>query len=746
MIQDTVYRIQDTITKKMLKNLSLKIKILLILLLLTLLPLSLIILITSSNVGDSFEKEALEDMQALAHSKAISTEILINSYRENVAVISKLTTVMSYTTRIKTSKEKEIYDEFYRFKAVNPSIDEIAIVDLNGLTIVCTNRQFIGEDRSKTLAFVNQSRDVFVEQIFEKDARGTSVFLIFSTKIFNYSKDEYIGVLTVKVKGDILNRLMKVNLPGTTEAYIINKNNLMIAGSMFGSKVEEQLINTELVVKTFTEKTGARGIYDNYKSQKVLGATNYLPSTQWVAVVEQNVEESIPSSVSFMWVALVVIVCLIVAFLLWMLINKMIIEPIAEAEVVMRNLNLGGNLGGRLNYESENEIGRFTNEFNKSLENFKIIFKHFRSIASGFANSTGILKKGIEITSEGTVKRLEQLGSITSSINDIDRIIGSYTKSISEKTSDFEKMKNFAQNATASENLNEINGKQEEETIKLKNELESFSNNLHNQLVSLDKTLEFIQQKSREIPSKTTGGITEASPVPQDVNLSESPDSIAETLEDIELLKLNLEIATIRSEVESEIFNDFVSEINRLAHMVEQHISNVPNIYERLKEVPQSGMAAPESLTKISDKAKESRMDSNFKIDSFNDVINQTVSTFNTLVDSVKGYMEKISVIQTSLSNLSENQTKIFNIAKEKEKLMEQFIGMADVFKETILQVNETQDKIKQNIGRITNSVSRLAEIAKRDQEMSESSNRIADEIVEKATNLSETVKKFRAE
>ena len=80
---------------------------------------------------------------------------------------------------------------------------------------------------------------------------------------------------------------------GTSEAYLVNKNKLMLTSSRFIDNVLlRQEVDTLPVNTAIKEGKEIFGIYRDYRNVPVVGASKYIKSMNWILLVEVDVWEA----------------------------------------------------------------------------------------------------------------------------------------------------------------------------------------------------------------------------------------------------------------------------------------------------------------------------------------------------------------------------------------------------------------------------------------------------------------------
>ena len=156
-------------------------------------------------------------------------------------------------------------------KDIDPDILEIEILNDKGKVLASTSQEQIGKDKSHEdyfmvpFLFQEQRGSHFSDDLKSSEVLSSELELVFSSILTDKFFHRPLGVITTKVKGEILQDMLEKlsDLSGSAEGfeeerhhcdiYIVNSDKLMIAGS------------------SCTEETGLGKIIDTMQVEEVLG-------------------------------------------------------------------------------------------------------------------------------------------------------------------------------------------------------------------------------------------------------------------------------------------------------------------------------------------------------------------------------------------------------------------------------------------------------------------------------------------
>lgn len=270
-----------------------------------------------------------------------------------------------------------------RKKILNEYIHGINVVDLNGRVIISTSNDEIGKDESGHNYFSVAKNNLkygqaYIEDVISGHHHGFNLPAIaVSAPLFDIKTKEKIGILINYFYINELKSVFKilrnedasgVETGKTFEAYLINKDNMMITESRFlDDAVLKQRVDTEPVKRCREKNEGMSGMYPDYRNIPVFGASICLDKG-WVLLAEIDEAEvvsgikDIKTNILYLFLGIITGTSIIVY-----IISKNIVNPIEKFVEVCRKI-AAGDLRQRINIESRDEIGELAKSFNEMAE------------------------------------------------------------------------------------------------------------------------------------------------------------------------------------------------------------------------------------------------------------------------------------------------------------------------------------------------------------------------------------------
>lgn len=191
---------------------------------------------------------------------------------------------------ISSRSQKSTYEEVDK----TSDVLSIGVWDINGNVIADTNNDLVG-----TQAMPNHFAGVMTRGTyfggFEVDPATGQHILVFGHNIVSEVDGKVSGVVIMTVDADPLDAVMNnehVDMGETGEAYLIDKNYMMITESRFGDDVVlKQKVESEAAVKCLRDGEQMVGTYTSYHGELVSGATMNLKDLGWCLIAEMRNSE-----------------------------------------------------------------------------------------------------------------------------------------------------------------------------------------------------------------------------------------------------------------------------------------------------------------------------------------------------------------------------------------------------------------------------------------------------------------------
>ncbi len=193
--------------------------------------------------------------------------------------------------------------------------------------------------------------------------------------------------------------LQKVIRKGTTrEAYIVNKDKLMVTASRFMEKTFlKQPVNTAAVIHSLNNRGAFSGIYKDYRGEWVMGFSRFIKDTDWVLLVETDLHEAFHPIKRVRFIAFVAFAGSIGSILILVSIATLrIVKNISSVEKAIQNVSRG-NLNAHLENHKGDEIGRLAASFNDMTIALKQSKDALRNLFDAANDPMFIIKEGEKI-------------------------------------------------------------------------------------------------------------------------------------------------------------------------------------------------------------------------------------------------------------------------------------------------------------------------------------------------------------
>lgn len=263
------------------------------------------------------------------------------------------------------------------------TIHEIYVISLDGRIAGSTDASEIGMDVSNETFFKNTKEGLILTEDISGHERVPEIYV--STPVLDRTSEKQIGILVNFILLTELDELINGsfivkhggkswfnNKQGTFEAYIVNKDNLMLTRSRFIKDATlNQKVDTIPVRKCFESTTDFSGFYKDYRGIDVIGASACMPQMKWTLVTEIDTAEVERPLLEVRNSALkegaIIIGVIGVLFIIFLRNIVMQLRRISYAskEIAEGNYNIA------LPVKSNDEIGTLSDSFNRMVKDIK---------------------------------------------------------------------------------------------------------------------------------------------------------------------------------------------------------------------------------------------------------------------------------------------------------------------------------------------------------------------------------------
>ncbi|HHT9105880.1 MAG TPA: ATP-binding protein [Candidatus Wujingus californicus] len=291
---------------------------------------------------------------------------MLNNNPDNKHIIRKFNDYMVY----KTNLNKDFYETF----VLNPA----------GIIVASSNKKSIGRIEFGADYFTYGKHGTYVKDVYMDENTG-EYSIAFAAPVLKKRGDKFLGVLVIRFNANRLNEIVTGKKTGikddagsflrrgmTSEAYIVNKNYMLITSSRFKENaILKQQSKTEPVTIALHYGKEVTGVYKNYMDKSVIGATRYLKKTGWILLVETEESEAYSPISKFKNRAITVVgICIVAVIFISFFVSRGIINPIILLVNGMKRV-AQGDLNFRLETNLKDELGELTASFNLMTDDVK---------------------------------------------------------------------------------------------------------------------------------------------------------------------------------------------------------------------------------------------------------------------------------------------------------------------------------------------------------------------------------------
>lgn len=291
---------------------------------------------------------------------------ILNHQPDNERIVQKFNDYMVY----KTNLNKDFYETF--------------VLNNAGIIVASSNGNRIGKIESGADYFTHGKAGTYVKDIYLDESTG-EYSLAFAAPILKKRGGKFLGILVIRFDANKLNEITTgkrtvgkedagsfLRRGKTSEAYIVNKNHLLITHSRFTENaILQQPVNTQPVATALNAGREVVGVYKNYMGRNVIGATRYLKKIGWVLLVETDESEAYSPISRFKYRAITMAgICIVGVIFVSFFVSRGIINPIILLVNGMKRV-AAGDLNFRVETHLKDELGELTASFNHMTDDIK---------------------------------------------------------------------------------------------------------------------------------------------------------------------------------------------------------------------------------------------------------------------------------------------------------------------------------------------------------------------------------------
>ncbi len=529
----------------------------------------------------------------------------------------------------------------------------VFLTDTAGTIVYDSMREIEGADLSDR-DYLQSSLEgrVTWSELFYSDVIHEYCIVVSAPVYGSGTSGRIVGSVNITLYANDLNAIVHEGLEElgqTGDAYLVDANGLLQTDTRLGEYTTDAAMNVsietravELLASPIREgnlEFEAQEVYDDYLGNPVLGAlaVTMLGDDPAGMVVELDYAEAFAgiSALRNIMLAVGAVAAIIVA-LFGLFIAISIANPIRQVATIADKI-AGGDFTVESNIKRKDEIGQLGQAFNAMSESL-------RSLISTAVEMSNGVNSGSEQVSSASEEMSSSLEEVSASTNE------------------------FASNAenlsSNSQTMAETNSKILERAEEGNQAIEDAVNQMqviNNRVSELQEVITEVDQRSSDI-GKILGVITDIA-------------------DQTNLLALNAAIEAARAGEQGRGFAVVAEEVRKLA---EQSAGAAQEIGDLITSTQEESKKALESMTEgVKD------------VESGTEVVSKTGSTFNEILDSVKGISSQVQETASAAEELSAGSEEMAASIEEQSSTMEEMAATAEELRSSAERLNQELQKFK---------------------------------------------------
>ncbi|MCQ4574234.1 MAG: sensor histidine kinase [Candidatus Brocadiales bacterium] len=364
---------------------SIKGRLLIFGLCISLIPIAIITTIYYLSARSVVKKQTLDWLTAVAESKEVHVLEFMNGRKGRATDFASDRFIRNSLEKINRgeSLEHDTAIALNRYllqhkKPLDPSIEGIEIVNLEGMVVISDREANIGRNIPE-IERLTPGENLAYMRVIDKNYTETRMGSPHHSKLLNMDSvcaaapitsmenGEPLGVLINHYNLKLLNEIAtnREGMGETGEVYLVNSDGLMITESRFiEDALFKQVVDTEPVRRIAESGEEMTGVYPDYRGVPIVGASMYLPEYGWTLLAEIDKAEAFAPLKRLGLIAMILgLVSAAAVIAIGIIFAVSASRPIRRLTDATRRF-AGGDLKSRVKITRRDEVGELADSFN----------------------------------------------------------------------------------------------------------------------------------------------------------------------------------------------------------------------------------------------------------------------------------------------------------------------------------------------------------------------------------------------
>lgn len=568
--------------------------------------------------------------------------------------------------------------EFSDFKKATGGDDgfySIKAVANDGTVFFSTDNSEIGKNVAQDENFQKARQQPVSFTAYDQNAKqGARTIIVPVTA--NASHDKVLGVIYASVPTHVTSEILlnREGLGESGETYLVNQDGLMISESRFVQGAAfSQVVNTLPVAECFEKGATVNGIYPDYRSIPVYGASACEKDSGFVLLAEYDVAEINAPVTELQNQAIIISVAsALTTGTAAFFISKSISRPIANLGKVAQKVS-DGDLAVKIEAtKSKDEIGMLTKGFDSMVTSLRELVKEAQGNCMTLSSTA-------EQMAASTEQVNASINQVSTSVQQIAKGTQDQAKRLEENNRIAEELRNTMR--TVSRTAEEVAG----QAMQTGNTAQAGQNAASDAAQRMTKIHTFVDKAVSDIK-----GISEKS-----AQIASALGVINTISDKTNLLALNAAIEAARAGEAGKGFAVVADEVKRLAEGSLKASEEIAKLVEEIKSTIEASVQNIESGSK--------------EVYEGTDIINKALSSLETISAEVTQTAKRVQEISASTQQHVKAAENVTKLTAEVASVSEQTAASAE-------EVSAATEEQTASMQEVTNAAQELAKIAQKSQ------------------------------